>query len=242
MLAFFCCWMNALAQQTITFPSKDNLLITADLYEVNSEYPYMLLCHQARFSRGEYKETALRFNKLGFNCLAIDLRSGWEINDIMNQTAAVARAKNISATFLDAQMDIEAAVDWLVTNRTNGAKIYAVGSSFSASLLIRIATTSASHRRLKALILFSPGEYFDYPVVIKDEALKISMPVLYCSSKKEGPYIKELVSDAKRVKQFVPDKEGEHGSKALWKSNPNNQEYWIAIIDFIEKLRRSEIF
>src|SRR5262245_54570689 len=70
----------ARAQHKITFPSKDGLPVTADLYHVNDSLPVILLCHQARFSRGEYREAAVKLNKFGFNCLAIDQRSGQEVN------------------------------------------------------------------------------------------------------------------------------------------------------------------
>src|SRR5947209_1887531 len=79
------------AQLKLTFPSRDKVTITADWYPVNSEFPIILLCHQNRFSRGEYVETAVRLNKLGFNCLAIDQRVGEEVNGIINETAAEAK-------------------------------------------------------------------------------------------------------------------------------------------------------
>ncbi|MFM8431495.1 MAG: hypothetical protein ACKOA1_01750, partial [Bacteroidota bacterium] len=79
--------LNSSAQLTIQFPSKDGLTLTAQWYPVNESMPVILLCHQNRFSRGEYTETALKLNKFGFNCLAIDQRVGDEINGVKNQTA-----------------------------------------------------------------------------------------------------------------------------------------------------------
>src|SRR6185295_20180637 len=84
------------AQQTITFPSPDGITITADLYEVDSSSPVILLCHQARYSRGEYIETAKRLNKFGFNCLAIDQRSGKECNAVNNATAEAAARQGMT--------------------------------------------------------------------------------------------------------------------------------------------------
>ena len=72
-LAFFYA-AKISAQKTKTFPSKDGITITADLYEIDSASPVILLCHQAGYSRGEYIESAKRLNKFGFNCLAIDQR------------------------------------------------------------------------------------------------------------------------------------------------------------------------
>ena len=49
------------SQEKITFLAEDGLLITADLYEINPKKPYILLFHQAGYSRGEYKETTQKF-------------------------------------------------------------------------------------------------------------------------------------------------------------------------------------
>jgi len=64
--------------KTITFPSHEGVTITADLYITNEDknIPFIVLFHQAGFSRGEYREIAPKLNKLGFNCMAIDQRSG----------------------------------------------------------------------------------------------------------------------------------------------------------------------
>src|SRR5437667_8940636 len=99
------------AQQTITFPSKDELTITADLYEIDSTSPLILLCHQAGYSRGEYIETAKRLNKFGFNCLAIDQRSGKECNAVRNETARAAVLAGKPGNYPDAEQDIVAAID-----------------------------------------------------------------------------------------------------------------------------------
>src|SRR5437868_2803754 len=100
------------AQLKVSFPSKDSITIAADWYPVSENMPVILLCHQARFSRGEYSETALKLNKFGFNCLAIDQRSGNEVNGVVNETAAAAKRLNKSQTYLDAEQDMVAAVDY----------------------------------------------------------------------------------------------------------------------------------
>ena len=83
------------AQQMVTFFSSDGLTVTADLYLKDKSYPFIILFHQANFSRGEYQETAPKLMKLGYNCLAVDLRSGKEVNFIKNETAAKAHEKNL---------------------------------------------------------------------------------------------------------------------------------------------------
>ena len=76
---------SAYSQLTVTFPSKDGLMVTADWYPISSQMPVILLCHQNQSSRGEYTETALRLNKLGFNCMSVDLRVGDEIKGVKNE-------------------------------------------------------------------------------------------------------------------------------------------------------------
>ena len=55
-----------------SFPSRDSLLIFADIYERKDSKPTILLCHQAGFSRGEYREIAFRIGSIGFSSIAID--------------------------------------------------------------------------------------------------------------------------------------------------------------------------
>ena len=63
--------------KTIEFPSMDNLQITADVYLTeNKDAPFILLFHQAGWSRGAYREIGPQLNALGFNCMSIDQRSG----------------------------------------------------------------------------------------------------------------------------------------------------------------------
>ena len=68
----------ASSSETVTFPSEDGLLITADIHAPygNGEAPIIVLFHQAGWSRGEYAEIAPWLNTLGYNCMAVDQRSG----------------------------------------------------------------------------------------------------------------------------------------------------------------------
>jgi len=72
------------AYQEVEFASLDGLKVTADVYASSNDpsKPFIILCHQARWSRGEYREIAPKLNKLGFNCMAIDQRSGDSVNDV----------------------------------------------------------------------------------------------------------------------------------------------------------------
>lgn len=71
--------------QTVTFETEDGLVVTADVYVSQPESaPFILLFHQAGFSRGEYRPIAPKLNELGFNCMAVDQRSGNMANGVVN--------------------------------------------------------------------------------------------------------------------------------------------------------------
>ena len=105
--------MQLPAQRKLTFLAADKLIVTADLYLYDAGAPYIILFHQENSSRGEYREIAPRLVKMGFNCLAVDLRSGKECNFMQNETAALAQKNNLSVTLLDAEEDIRAAMDYI---------------------------------------------------------------------------------------------------------------------------------
>ena len=227
---------NSLAQQTVTFESKDGLIVTADLYISSTQNPYIILLHQAGYSRGEYREIAPKLVNLGYNCLAIDLRSGEEVNFVKNETAARAQAKNLPTNYLDALPDIHAAIDY-VRQRTN-KPVVLLGSSYSASLSLMVAPEEL---KVGALVVFSPGEYFNPKDFVQSKINKISVPVLALSSKTEYPFMVNLLSAVPKslVTSFKPSKDdGKHGSKALWESNPSNKEYWLAVTMFFSKLKK----
>jgi pimeloyl-ACP methyl ester carboxylesterase len=227
--------MGAIAQKTITFPSLDGLTITADFYESKKTDPYIVLFHQARFSRGEYKETADKLLKLGYNCLAVDLRSGGEVNFVKNETAGAAQLKGLPTEYLDAKQDMQAAIDFAYKQSKKPVVIF--GSSYSASLSLLLAK---ENNNINAVIVFSPGEYFNKENMIRDTIQGLSKPIFASSSSTEFPYMKELLSkvDQNNLTLFSPSKgKGDHGSKVLWGSNPDNSEYWLSLMMFFNQIK-----
>jgi len=222
------------SQEKVTFLADDGLMITADLYMVDSERPFILLFHQAGASRGEYKETASKFLKYGYNCLAIDLRSGGEMNYIQDHTALLAVQNGYSTDFLSSKKDIEAAIKWVKEH--SDKPMVLVGSSFSASLCLWEAKDNPD---VKAVIAFSPGEFFGEGISIKDKIKDINKPVFVASSSREKPYIDTLLSFVPSSNKtiFAPKNGGAHGSKSLWQNNPTSREYWLALTMFFSKIR-----
>lgn len=235
LFAFILNLNETMAQQKISFPAKDGIEVTADLYFLASDKPYVILLHQARYSRGEYIEIAPKIVNLGYNCIAVDLRSGNEVNGVVNETAKRAKEKGLPQNYTDAIPDIEAAIAYV--KRQTDLPFVLWGSSYSASLAL---IQTAKDLRTKAVVAFSPGEYFDTPEFVSSKIKDISVPVIVLSSKAECSSVKGLIETIKRqnlVTQFCPTDKGKHGSSALWKSNPSSNDYWLAITMFFGRLK-----
>lgn len=222
------------AQEKVTFFAEDGLKVTADLYQVDLEKPYVLLFHQAGYSRGEYREITNKIVKFGFNCLAVDLRSGGEVNYIQNHTALLAVQQGFSTDYMSSKKDIEAAIKWV--KERSDKSIVLFGSSFSASLCL---ITAKERDDIKAVIAFSPGEFFGEEKSIRNEIENLEIPVFAASSSREYQYLGKLLDLVPSVNKtiFAPKTGGEHGSKSLWRKNPNSQEYWLALTMFFSKIR-----
>ncbi len=216
----------------VQFAAIDSLLITADVYTTNPKNPYILLCHQAGYSRGEYNNTVRELLLMGYNCVALDQRSGGKVNGIINETAKRAKEKGLSTEYLDAKADIFAAIDF--TYELNNKKpIIIVGSSYSATLVMLIANKNA---KVKKVAAFSPGEYFQ-GVSIMQNLAGFDKPVYVTGTKEEVPKIKtmcKLISPS-YLNVYEPKEAGTHGSKALWYSNQGYIGYWQSFKAFLKK-------
>lgn len=218
----------------ISFPSLDGLVISADSYFQNDSLPWILLCHQAGYSRGEYKETAPKFKALGYNCLAIDQRSGDEVNGIKNETAARAKLQGKPTTYLDAEQDIRAAINYLYEQKRK--PIIIVGSSYSAGLALKVAT---GNPLVKAVLAFSPGEYYGDKLHLGESVRSLDKPVFITSAKSETIDAKLIfnVIGSKQKTFFAPSSPGVHASSCLWESTDDYKEYWVAVKKFLSEIK-----
>lgn len=220
-------------QEKISFPSVDGLEITADWYKAEPEAQIIVLCHQAGWSRGEYIETALWLNSLGYACLAIDQRSGEGVNDVQNETAARAKAAGKAQTYLDAEQDICAAVEFAYDKQDQ--KVILVGSSYSASLVLKVA---AERREVLAVAAFSPGEYFGEKMHLGDKIAELNLPTFITCAPNEIKNTRELAEEMLDVEPtfFEPKTNGEHGSRALWTSKKGHEAYRNAFQAWLESI------
>lgn len=214
----------------LEFKSKDGLLITADYYAVPNHKGVILLCHRSHCNRAEYRETAPKFNALGYSCLAIDQRSGMKVFGESNETKNRAKEQKLPTGYLDARPDIEAGIEY-ASSLNEGKPIILLGSSYSAALSLRIAT---DHNQIESLILFSPGEHLK-GVQLAEELKPINIPVFAASAKKEIDETKDVLRfiDPKLVTQFKPVEEGFHGSKILWESVKGYDKLWVDLEKFL---------
>lgn len=231
-LVFFTARIHA--QDKITFIAPDRLLVTGDLYFVNDTLPYMILCHDIKSSRGEYKQLAHRFNKLGYNCIAIDMRCGGTKNGVDNETVEMAQAKHLTPKLIDSKIDITGAISYAF-ERSN-KKIVLVGSGYSASLALCVGITD---QRVGCVFAFSPADCFNGALDTKTIFPKCNIPVFVASSTADASATKSYVSGipGSKLTLFSPSSGGGHGTDALLPSSESNHDYWLSILMYIHQLQ-----
>ena len=222
----------------VTFHAADGLSVSADLYSVPKARAFLVLCHRSHFHRGEYAEIAPRLAQLGYDCLAIDQRSGMNVLGRVNETSARAKERKLATGYVSARPDIEAAIQY-TQDRCQGRPIVLVGSSYSASLSLVIAS---GHSRLRAIAAFSPGEHLR-GIVVADAVASLSVSTFVTAAQKEVPVTRELMKRAPRgrVTFYSPRHEGAHGARCLWAKTAGSEAYWKAFLAFLEGAHENAI-
>lgn len=221
--------------KTITFKGENNLTITADLYPASSgkAAPIILLFHQAHSNRGEYRQIAPKLVAMGFNCLAVDTRAGGEMNNVENETTKEALKKKMPNTYLDAYADLESALKWVKDNNFK-ERIIVWGSSFSASLIFRLAYEH--YMEVSALLAFSPGEYIQgKPDIVSRWAKNVkNIPCFVACGADEAAQTKPIYNAIPgKNKTFYLPKKGGHGSSII-KDDPEAN--WKPVPVFLESV------
>lgn len=221
-----------LGKTIIRYPSSDELMITADLYLIDQTSPFVILFHQAAYSRGEYLETAVKLNELGYNAMAVDQRSGDKSNDVINLTAIRAREAGLGITYKDAIVDVETSIEYISENFETD--LYILGSSYSSVIVLSVGQKYEDI--LSGILSFSPGEYFliDDKKII-EHVKKLTVPVFISCGSHES-YEADLLfkgvgSEVKEI--FVPDRLVKHASSILWSENENSDTVWEALQSFL---------
>jgi dienelactone hydrolase len=222
--------VGAITGEAVNFPAADGGTVFAELYktEANKDAPIILLFHQAGSNSGEYATIAPKLVDEGFNCLAVNQRSGGNMWGKDNKTAQQYSGKQ---GYEAAYADMQGALSWA---KSQGySKIIAWGSSYSASLVLRLAGEAQG---VSEAIAFSPGEYFDTPGIVAGWAKKVKCPTFISCAPSEVSKT-EPIFDAvgTEEKAFNTPEPSVHGSSALRDDkNPSGaKKVWDAVLDFL---------
>ena len=223
------------AFETVEFEATDGMIVTGNLYETGDESAQsIVLCHQATFNKFEYDGIAERLVELGFNCLAIDQRSGGPIGSYQNETTLRALEQDKGIDYLDAIPDINAGVTYL--SDRYGQPVILWGSSYSSTLVLYEA---ANNENVQAVVSFSPGDYFaDTLGSLVPLYENFDKPFFLTSASWEAEQTSAIIA-GKELKdgqvQFIPEESGHHGSRALWINQIGGEEYWDAIESWLSQ-------
>ena len=222
-------------KKTVRFKAEDGLLITANHFFSKKSSPYILLLHQEQSSRGEFDSIAGRFVKMNYNCLAIDLRSGFKHGFVDNETAKNFIKNGKPANILESLRDIKAAIDYIWN--LSGEDVILFGSGSAASLAL---IEGKENKHVKAIIAFSPGEYFRPGIDMKTFLSGYPKSVYIGTSDQEFNYIQDMFSgmDGKNKIVFRPNfGHVSRGTSALLRSNPTHDEYWLSLLIYFKSLK-----
>jgi pimeloyl-ACP methyl ester carboxylesterase len=215
----------------VTFSSSDKVKVYADLYKCPKPQGIVLMFHQARSSALEYAPIAPKVTALGFDCLAVDLRSG---GDMYGPNRTVGGLEK-NADYLDAYKDMESALKWAIEHKY--PRIFVWGSSYSASLAFKLAK---DHKEIWALVVFSPGEYFDEKGIVTRWRSEIKIPVLAICTLDERNSVESIIQPKRsRDGQILSSSDYIHGSSTLRpdKGVKNTQIIWSSIEKLLKKSR-----
>lgn len=207
-------WLGAVEAKELELRAADKVKVFGEFSAAKGKNDKLvLLFHQARSNHHEYDTIAPALNKVGFDTLAIDQRSGGKLWGHDNKTV---KTLGKSTSYMAALADMQAALDWAVAKKYK--QIVTVGSSYSAALNFVLA--SKNKDKLAAMVSFSPGEYFGQQLSVAEAAKTLTLPIYVSSgaSKREQSMAATCVSKikGKNVTLRKP-KVGVHGASTLRK-------------------------
>ncbi|THD35320.1 MAG: alpha/beta hydrolase [Sphingomonas sp.] len=222
------------APQPVTLTAIDGVTVYGTYYPAAEPKALILLFHQAGSSSGEYADIAPRLARAGYSALAIDQRIGGNLYGA-NRTMVGYTGKT---DYLGALPDLEIALKWA---DAKGLPVVLWGSSYSASLVFLLANAQDAKNSVKAVIAFSPGEYFDDKKMVEAAAAKVTVPVFVTSANalEEEAAAKAIVAATASTDrlQYVP-RSGVHGSSTLnpAKNPAGADENWAAVLGFLKRV------
>lgn len=217
---------------TISLRAADGLSLTAEHLPAQGarRRGCILLFHMAGSNLGEYAPIAPELNRMGFETLALDQRSGGDGWGRRNETAArLGRDPGYRA----ALPDLEGALAW-ARGRDPSGRVLAWGSSYSAALVFPLAAMGG----VSALLAFSPGEYLP-GFSVRGAAARVNCPAFVASDRGEEGEAARLLDAVRGApkRQFRPVA-GAHGSSILRADrNPRGAaQAWAAVREFLDEV------
>ncbi len=194
----------------ITFDASDGKKVYADFFpsSIPDSEKVVLMFHQAGSNAGEYESIEPAIAPLGYDCIAVDQRSGGDMWGRSNRTVE----KSGDGDYMGAYNDLQGALKY--AEGKNYTTIVAWGSSYSAALVLRLA---AENSTVKGVIAFSPGEYMPEQGIVKSWASKVSVPVFFaCTPDEWNDGRSDIYAAIPSAKKFDVHLEGGvHGSSTL---------------------------
>ncbi|MDB5677308.1 alpha/beta hydrolase [Sphingomonas bacterium] len=225
---------KAPAPQPVELKAIDGVTVYGTYYPAAEPKALILLFHQAGSSSGEYADIAPRLAREGYSALAIDQRVGGTLYGA-NRTMAGYTGKT---DYLGALPDLEIALKWA---KAKGLPVVLWGSSYSASLVFLLANAADAKDSVKAVMAFSPGEYFSDKKMVEAAAAKVTVPVFVTASNalEESAEAKAILSATASTDRllYVP-RTGIHGSSTLnADKNPGGAyDNWVAVQAFLKRV------
>lgn len=227
----------ALAQEPVTFPAADGVLVHADLYphEGDRVRGVILLFHQAGGNAGEYRAIAPRLAAQGFDALAVDQRMGGSMFGQANRTMAGLTGPVMS---FDAVLPDLAAALAFANATWPGEPVLLWGSSYSADLVVALAADEPA--AVDSVLAFSPvGLLKDRDLL--DLATQVRAPVFITYASADGERaLAEALAHALPEGSATLDAPatGTHGSGTLSPDlNPASWEAeWAAVEAFLDRV------
>lgn len=223
--------------EEVSFFTSDSVKIYADYYFQNKKATNILLFHQGGANvRSEYKPIIPKLIEEGFNILAVDQRVGGQLLGSYNRTVADIDINRFN--YCDAYPDLEASLNYIFTTQNSG-KIILWGSSFSATLAIKLAHNYSD--KVAAVLAFSPasGEPMeDCQPNVLFETLKTPMLLLRPSSEAAIESVKNQLAVAQQFgHQTYIAQNGRHGSSMLVEDRVQApvDANWKIVMDFLNQ-------
>ena len=213
--------------ESVAIEASDGAVVYGTYYPAYNARAVVLLFHQANASRDEYATIAPKLAAAGYSALAIDQRSGGDLFG-HNETAA---EQSRPATYLEARLDLEAALYW---SRRLEVPVFLVGSSYSSALVLRVG---ADHPRdVAGIVAFSPGEYFGREGLARQAAERVRAPTLIVTTAEAGerlrcaPIVAALRKGGAQL-EYESLAHGRHGAATLIEAmNPEGAREGFSIL------------